>query len=250
MSAATVMPIIRTRLVSGLLWLALLVPAVAAAQQTVGSSCANLDSVGGTQSFSLDLPVAAGQWIIVSAAASDTSVQFAAPAVTDTAGNDYAAYDATLMAGDSGVLVVFAARAAMALSAGDPITVHYSETGSVVAQGCASAAAFPGVMDLADPSDGYGENYASGSLQMVNTASPTSVPNELVYSAFASASTPGSITALSPAHGLGQACSTDSFTVHAAGMELRFKPGRNLRGCRGQQWQCRALGGVDRHFSE
>jgi hypothetical protein len=188
----------------------LLMPGFAAAQSAVGSSCAVLDSVNGEQAFVLDQPVAAGQWIIVSAAASDTSVEFASTPVTDSGNNAYSAYDATLMAGDSGVLAIFAGRATTAMQVGDQVTVHYVGTGSTVAQGCVSVAAFSSVQELVDPSDGYGENYGTGVLQQVNVAYPTGYPCELVYSAFASADAPGAITVYSPSRGLGQVCSTDA----------------------------------------
>jgi hypothetical protein len=193
----------------GLFAAALLVPGMVAAQSAIGSDCSALDDGGGQQSFMLSAPVAAGQWIVVSVAANAAGMQFATDPVTDSAGNSYPIYGVVLMPNSSGVLATFAGRAATALNAGDEIAVHYDASGSATAQSCVEAAAFPGVALLDDPSDGYGQSSGFDSMPTVTIGLPTQYADELVYSAFASAGTPGAMTAQTPAQGLGQVCSGD-----------------------------------------
>jgi hypothetical protein len=186
-------------------------PVIASAQVSLGSRCDNLESVSGQQVISVVAPVAVNQWIIVSAAANNESVGFAPNEVTDSAGNSYPIYDATLMAASSGALATFAGHAAAALNIGDTITVTYSAIGSTTTQACVQAGAFSGVLQMpTDPSDSYGENKGNGTSMSVSTDTPTQFGSDLVYSAFASAGTPGTMTATAPAQALGQVCSSDA----------------------------------------
>lgn len=181
----------------------------AIAQSAIGSSCGTLDADSGEQTFLLDQSAVAGSWIIVSVATDSAQVQFATDAVTDTAGNSYPIYDVIALQGNGGILATFAGRAATALSAGAAVTVHYAATGADGTQGCVAATAFAGVAASGDPSDGYAEQSYSGTDWNIILQLPTQYPNELVYSAFASAGMPGAIAMLAPAQGLGEVCSND-----------------------------------------
>lgn len=190
-------------------WLA---PCVAGAQALLGSDCSALTQLSGQQqTIALSRPAAINQWIVVSVAVNNAFAQFDATSpVTDSASNSYPVYDAVAMAGGSGVLATFAGRATKALKAGDTITIAYTTTGSASAQACATATSFPGVLLLSDPGDATGEASGSGTALSVTASTTTQYPSELIYSAFASASTPGSMTALAPAQGLVQTCSVDT----------------------------------------
>jgi hypothetical protein len=189
---------------------ALLMPGVAAAQTVIGSGCVSLDAGVGDQSITVTRPVAANTWIVISAASDNVQAHFAADPVSDSAGNAYPIYDVTLMAGSAGVLATFAGRSATALNAGNQIAVHYTDNGLFAMQSCAVAAAFPVVLPLPDASDGYGESRGAGNLLAVTIGLPTQYASDLVYSAFASAGTPGATVALAPAQGLGQVCTSDA----------------------------------------
>jgi len=185
-------------------------PSIGAAQTMLGSRCDTLQAVSGQQAITLSQPVAANQWIIVSAAANSTFVQFASNEVTDSVGNAYPIYDVTLLAASSGALATFAGRVVTALNANDQITVAYSDNGSTTTQSCVEVAAFPGVLALTNPSDAFGESSGNGTAESVTTGTPTQFGSELVYSAFASAQTPGTMVAVAPAQALGEVCSGDS----------------------------------------
>ncbi len=191
--------------------LALAAPCTAGAQALLGSDCGALTQLSGQQqTITLSAPAAANQWVVVSVAVNNAFAQFAGTnAVTDSAGNSYPIYDAVAMSGGSGVLATFAGRAASALNAGGSITIDYTTTGSASAQACATAAAFPAVLLLSDPSDAAGEASGNGTALSVTASTATQYASELVYSAFASAATPGAMTALAPAQALGQVCSAD-----------------------------------------
>lgn len=197
---------------STLLLTAWLVPCIVSAQVSLGSDCSALTQLSGQQqTIALSQPAAINQWIAVSVAINNTFAQFDATSpVTDSAGNSYPIYDAVAMAGGSGVLATFAGRATKALKVGDTIAIAYTTTGSASAQACATATSFPSVLLLSDPSDAAGEASGGGTALSVTASTTTQYPSELIYSAFASASTPGSMTALAPAQGLGQACSVDT----------------------------------------
>lgn len=187
-------------------------PGMAGAQALLGSNCGALTQLGGQQqTIPLNQPASAGQWVAVSVAVNNTFVQFAAnSAVTDSAGNTYPVYGTVAMAGSSGILTTFAGRAANPLAPGSSITVNYTTSGTATAQACVAATAFPAVLLLSDPSDAVGENFNSGTNLGVTAATLTRYASELVYSVFASAASPGAISALSPAHGFAQTCSADS----------------------------------------
>lgn len=189
---------------------AMLAPGLVAAQSVLGSRCDTLQAVNGQQAITLTQAVAANQWIVVSVAANSAFVEFAPNAVVDSAGNSYLIYDVTLMASYSGALATFAGRAVTPLNAGAQITVSYAVNGSATAQSCVQAAAFPGVLALTDPSDAYGERSGSGALQSVTTGAKTQFASDLIYSVFASASSPGLMVAGAPAQALTQMCSGDS----------------------------------------
>lgn len=198
---------------SALLLTAWLVPCAASAQTLLGSDCSALTQLSGQQqTITLSRPAAVNQWIVVSVAVNNTFAQFdAASPVTDSAGSStYPIYDAVAMAGGSGVLATFAGRATKALKVGDTIAIAYTTTGSASAQACATAAAFPAVLLLSDPSDATGEASGNGTALSVTASTTTQYASELVYSAFASASTPGATTSLAPAQSLGQSCSVDT----------------------------------------
>ena len=186
------------------------VPHTVVAQTAVGSACTNVDAGVGDQSITLTQSVAVNSWIVVSAATDNAQTHFASVPVSDAAGNGYPIYDVAQMKAGSGVLATFAGRATTALSAGNQISVHYTDNGLSAMQSCVVVAVFPGVVLLPDPSDGYGENSGGDNLPSATIGLPTQYASELVYSVFASARTPGAIYALAPAQGLGQVCSGDS----------------------------------------
>ena len=187
-----------------------LMPGMAIAQTVVGSACMNVDAGVGDQNVTLTRSVAVNTWIVVSAATNDAQTHSASAPVSDTAGNGYPIYDVTQMQASSGVLATFAGRATTALTAGNQVTVHYTDNGLSAMQSCVVVAAFPNVVSLPDPSDGYGENSGGGNMLSATIGLPTQYESELVYSVFASAGTPGAINALAPAQGLGEVCSGDA----------------------------------------
>ena len=192
--------------------IAMLAPIMARAQTALGSDCSKLTQLDGQQqTITLTEAAKAGQWIIVSVVVNNTYAQFdATNPVTDSAGNSYAVFGTVALSGRSGALATFAGRATNLLPASASIFINYGTTGSSSAQSCATASAFPGVLALSDPSDVAGAKSGTGPSLGVTSSSPTQYANELVYSAFASTSTPGNVVAIPPAQGLNVACSSDN----------------------------------------
>ena len=185
------------------------VPCFAAAQTVLGSACATFPGVYvQQQTVTLNHSAAAGQLIVVGVAVNAPAQLADANPVSDSAGNGYPISNAVTLYGNSGVLFAFAGRAAAALNAGGSITIGYFSTGSTTAQSCVEAVAFPGV-SVANPDDAYGAGYGTGNSLMVTASTSTQHSNELVYSVFASAGTPGAVAALAPAQGVGGTCSGD-----------------------------------------
>jgi hypothetical protein len=187
-------------------------PGAIRAQVVLGTGCSTLTQLSGQQqAIALSQSAAANRWVVVSVALNNTFAQFdPAGAVTDSAGNSYPIYDTVALSGGSGILATFAGRAANALNAGGSVYINYTTTGSSSTQACATAAAFPGVLALSDPSDAAGEGSSNGSSFAVTSSTPTQFASDLVYSVFASAASPGAIAPTSPAQGLGGTCSADT----------------------------------------
>ena len=183
-------------------------PGVDLAQSVIGSSCATFPAVFNQQQVvTLNQSVAAGRLIVVGVAVN-------APAnftgISDSAASSYPIVNAVALYGGTGILAAYARRTTSVLNAGSSITLQFFSTGSTTAQSCVSVASFPGVLPITSPDDAYGSNSGSGSSLAVTSSTPTQYANELVYSVFASAATPGAIAALAPAYGLGATCSGDS----------------------------------------
>lgn len=187
-------------------------PGAVRAQVVLGTNCGTLTQLSGQQQVvALGQSAAVNRWIVVSVALNNTFAQFDSTSpVTDSAGNSYPIYDTVALSGGSGVLATFAGRAANALNAGGSIFINYTTSGSSSTQACATAVAFPGVLALGDPSDAAGESSGNGSSFAVTTSTPTQYASDLVYSVFASSASPGAIAPVTPAQGLGGACSVDT----------------------------------------
>lgn len=169
-------------------------PGVGLAQSVIGSSCATFPAVFNQQQVvTLNQSVAAGRLIVVGVAVN-------APAnftgISDSAASSYPIVNAVALYGGTGILAAYARRTTSVLNAGSSITLQFFSTGSTTAQSCVSVASFPGVLPITSPDDAYGSNSGSGSSLAVTSSTPTQYANELVYSVFASAATPGAIAAL------------------------------------------------------
>ena len=191
---------------------ALLLPTVVDAQVALGSGCGALTQLNGQQqSVVLGKAASAGQWIIVSVTVNNTFAQFdATNPVTDSAGNHYATYGTTGLAGGTGFIATFAGRATNVVNAGASIIVNYTTSGSLSAQSCVAASSFSGVLALSDPGDVVSTAAGAGSDWYIEADAPGQHANDLVYVVFASADGSGNISPLYPAQPLGQICSTDA----------------------------------------
>ncbi|HET8940489.1 MAG TPA: hypothetical protein VFN13_00680 [Rudaea sp.] len=187
---------------------AAVMPCAGVAQTVIGSGCATFPAVfNQQQTVTINQPVAAGKLIVVSVAV-NALAQFTS--VTDNAGNNYPITNAVILDANSGIAAAYAGLVSSALNIGSIITINYFSTGSTSAQSCAEAVMLPGIMAVANPDDAYGTNVGNNSSLSVSSSAPTQFANELVYSVFASATTPGMIGAATPAQGLDLLCSGDN----------------------------------------